>query len=128
MGACGSGRDHFASWHTGHGETLEVILTPCITCLVHHTIVLTIHTLGSGATLDLTEIHDGDLGLGHVDLDAVVRVGHGSLDWYEHSMAQKNRLWGGWWTVVQLAQSGCGCGSVAQTRARRSICSILLSP
>jgi len=65
--------------------------------------VLTIHALGSGATLDLTEIHDGDLGLGHVDLDAVVRVGHGSLDWYEHSMAQKNRLWGGWWTVVKLS-------------------------
>jgi len=68
---------HFARWHTGHGETLELILTPCITCLVHHTIVLTIHALGSLAAALLTEVDDGDLGLRHVDLDLVVGVGHG---------------------------------------------------
>jgi len=44
--------------------------------------VLTIHALGSGATLALAEIDDGDLGLGHVDLDLVEGVlddggGHG---------------------------------------------------
>jgi len=75
----GSGRDHFAGWHTGHGETLEVVLSPCITCLVHHTIVLTIHALGSLALALLAEVDDGDLGLGHVDLDLVVRVGHGAF-------------------------------------------------
>lgn len=77
MGACGSGRDHFARWHTGDRQATEVVLSPGITCLVHHAIVLTIHALGSLALAFLAEIDDGDLGLGHVDLDLVVRVGHG---------------------------------------------------
>jgi len=75
----GSECGHFAGWHTGHGETLKVVLSPGITCLVHHAIVLTIHALGSLALALLAEVDDGDHGLGHVDLDLVVRVGHGAF-------------------------------------------------
>jgi len=78
MGACGSGRDHFARWHTGDRQATEVVLSPGITCLVHHAIVLTIHALGSLTLALLAEIHDGVLGgLREVDLDAVERVLHG---------------------------------------------------
>ena len=75
----GSGRDHFAGWHTGDGVATDLRgeLTPLVHNLIHNPIVLAIHTLSSLAAAFLAEIHDGVLGcLNSVDLNAIVRVGH----------------------------------------------------
>jgi hypothetical protein len=69
--------DHYVSWHTGDGVTLDltIILTPCFHSLIHNTIVLTVGTFGSLATLCLAEIDDGLHRFLSVDLNLVENVG-----------------------------------------------------
>ena len=52
--------DHYVSWHTGDGVTTDLLreLTPVVHSLHHNTIMLTIGTLGSLATLCLAEVDD----------------------------------------------------------------------
>ena len=69
--------DHYVSWHTGNGVATDLLgeWTPCLYCLVHHAVVLTVGTLGSLATLALAEVDDGVLGrLKGVDLNLVEDV------------------------------------------------------
>ena len=71
---------HFLSWHTRDGVAADLlrVLTPLIHSLIHNTVVLTLHTLGSLALAFLTEEHDRVLrALSEVDLDAVEGVLHG---------------------------------------------------
>ena len=80
MGSVDHRSDHFVCWHTGDGVATDLlrVLTPLIHSLVHNTVVLTLHALGSLALAFLTEEHDGVLrGLSEVDLDAVEGVLHG---------------------------------------------------
>jgi hypothetical protein len=68
--------DYSVRRNAGDSETAEVHITPCITCLVHHTIVLTIHALGSGTLAALAIINNGMLGrLSEVNLNTVERDG-----------------------------------------------------
>ena len=71
--------DHYVSWHTGDGVTLDLRgeLTPVVDHLVHNAIVLTVGTFGSGAATCLAEVDDGDLGVLGVDLNLVEDVGVG---------------------------------------------------
>ena len=74
MGSANVPMDHYISWHTGDGVAHDLggELTPLIHSLIHHTIVLTISTLGSAATLALAEVDDGVLGrLVEVNLNLV---------------------------------------------------------
>jgi len=52
--------DHYVSWHTGDGVATDLLgeLTPIVHSLIDHTIVLTIGTFGSLATLRLAEVDD----------------------------------------------------------------------
>ena len=78
MGSVDDHLGHFLSWHTGDSQTTEVVVAPLVAALIHHTIVLTIHALGSLALALLAEEHDRVLrALSKVDLNAVERVGHG---------------------------------------------------
>ena len=74
MGSADVAVDHYISWHTGDGVATDLLgeRTPCLHCLVHHAVVLTIGTLGSAATLALAEVDDGVLGrLVEVNLNLV---------------------------------------------------------
>jgi len=78
MVVCGSCLHHFARWHTGDGVAHDLLRewTPCLHCLVHHAIGLTVGTLSSLTTLCLAEVDDGMLGrLVEVDLNPVEDVG-----------------------------------------------------
>ena len=80
MGSANVAVDHYISWHTGDGVATDLLgeWTPCLHCLVHHTVVLAVSTLGSLTTLALAEVDDGVLGrLKGVDLNLVEDgVGH----------------------------------------------------
>ena len=80
MGSANVAVDHYISWHTGDGVATDLLgeRTPCLHCLVHHAVMLTVSTLGSAATLALAEVDDGVLGrLKGVDLNLVEDgVGH----------------------------------------------------
>ena len=69
--------DHYVSWHTGDSvaSDLRGELTPGINSLIHNAIVLTVGTLGSGATLCLAEIDDRLHCILGVDLNLVENVG-----------------------------------------------------
>ena len=76
----GSVCGHLVSWHTGDGEAAEVVMTPRIACLVHHAVLLPIHSFGSLTLALFAIVHNGLLwGLGEINLNAVVRVEHGCL-------------------------------------------------
>ena len=83
MGSADVAVDHYISWHTGNSVATDLLgeWTPCLHCLIHHAVVLTVGTLGSAATLALAEVDDGLLGrLKGVDLNLVEDgVAHGSL-------------------------------------------------
>jgi len=77
MGSANVAVDHYISWHTGDGVATDLLgeWTPCLYCLVHHAVVLTVSTLGSAATLALAEVDDGVLRrLKGVDLNLVEDV------------------------------------------------------
>ena len=80
MGSANVAVDHYVSWHTGNSVATDLlgVLTPVVHHLIHDAIVLTVGTLGSGATLALAEVDDGVLGrLKGVDLNLVEDgVGH----------------------------------------------------
>ena len=79
MGSADVPFDHYVSWHTGDGVTLDLLgeLTPVVHNLIHNTVMLTIGTIGSLATLRLAEVDDRlDRILG-VDLNLVEDVGVG---------------------------------------------------
>ena len=79
MGSANVAVDHYVSWHTGDGvaHDLRGELTPGIHGLIHDTIVLTIGTLGSGATLCLPKVNDRLHRVLGVDLNLVEDgVGH----------------------------------------------------
>ena len=69
--------DHYVSWHTGDGVTLNLRgeLTPVVYSLIHNAIVLTVSTLGSLATLALAEVDDGLHRVLGVNLNLVENVG-----------------------------------------------------
>ena len=81
MGSADVAVDHYIIWHTGDGVATDLLgeRTPCLHCLVHHAVVLTVSTLSSAATLALAEVDDGMLGrLKGVDLNLVEDgVAHG---------------------------------------------------
>ena len=79
MGSADVAFDHYVSWHTGDGVTLDLLgeWTPGIDSLVHNAIVLTVGTFGSGAASCLTEVNDGDHRVLGVDLNLVEDVGVG---------------------------------------------------
>ena len=58
MGSVDDHLGHFLSWHTRDSQTTELIPTPLVAALVHHTIVLTIHAFGGLALALLAEEHD----------------------------------------------------------------------
>ena len=77
MGSANVAVDHYIRWHTGDGVATDLLgeRTPCLHCLVHHAVVLTVSTLGSAATLALAEVDDGMLRrLKGVDLNLVEDV------------------------------------------------------
>ena len=80
MGSTNVAVDHYISWHTGDGVATDLLgeRTPVIHRLIHNAVVLTVSTLGSGATLTLAEVDDGMLGrLKGVNLNLVEDgVGH----------------------------------------------------
>ena len=80
MGSANVAVDHYVSWHTGDGVATDLLgeWTPCLHCLIHHAVVLTVSTFGSAATLALAEVDDGVLrGLVEVNLNLVEDgVGH----------------------------------------------------
>ena len=72
---CGSVSGHFLCWHTGDSETLDLIGSPCITCLLHHTLELPLHALVSRTLATLAEVRDRVLWRRErLDHDLVVRV------------------------------------------------------
>ena len=77
MGSADVPFDHYVSWHTGDGVTLDLLrkLTPIVHHLIHDAIVLTVGTLGSLATLCLAEIDDGLHCILGVNLNLVENVG-----------------------------------------------------
>ena len=79
MGSADVPVDHYVSWHTGDGVTLDLRgeLTPVVHSLIHDAIVLAISTLSSGATLALAEIDDRLHCILGVDLNPVEDVGVG---------------------------------------------------
>ena len=77
MGSADVAVDHYIIWHTGDGVATDLLgeWTPCLNCLIHHAVVLTVGTLGSAATLALAEVDDGMLGrLKGVNLNLVEDV------------------------------------------------------
>ena len=79
MGSADVPFDHYVSWHTGDGVTLDLRgeLTPVVHSFIHDAIVLAISTLSSGTTTCLAEVDDRlDRILG-VDLNLVEDVGVG---------------------------------------------------
>jgi hypothetical protein len=79
MGSADVTIDHYVSWHTGDGVTLDLLgeLTPVVDHLIHNAIVLTVGTLGSGAATCLAEVDDGEHRVLGVDLNLVEDVGVG---------------------------------------------------
>ena len=77
MGSADVAVDHYVSWHTGDGvaSDLRGELTPVVHHFIHNAIVLTIGTLGSAATLALTEVDDRLHCILGVDLNLVENVG-----------------------------------------------------
>ena len=72
---CGSVSGHFVCWHTGDSETLDLIGSPCITCLLYHTLHLPLHALVSRTLATLAEVRNRVLwGRERLDHDLVVRV------------------------------------------------------
>jgi len=69
--------DHYVSWHTGDGVTLDLMgeLTPLVHSLIHNAVVLAVSTLGSAATLALAEVDDRLHRVLGVDLNLVEDVG-----------------------------------------------------
>ena len=63
MGSPDTSIDHYVSWHTGDSVATDLLRkwTPCLHCLVHHAVLLTVSALGSAATLALAEVDDGVL-------------------------------------------------------------------
>ena len=69
----GSVGGHFGRWHTGDGETLDLIVSPCVTCLLHHALHLPLHALVSRTLATLAEVRDRVLWRrDSLDLDLVV--------------------------------------------------------
>ena len=109
MGSADVTIDHYVSWHTGDGVTLDLlgVLTPVVHHLIHNAIVLTVGTLGSGASSCLTEVDDGDHRVLGVDLNLVEAVlddldGHAvSLDYFVIIQHRRDG-WADQWTPCQL--------------------------
>ena len=76
MGSADVAVDHYVSWHTGDGvaHDLRGELTPVVHSLIHNAVVLTVSTLGSGATLALAEVDDRLHCILGVNLNLVVGV------------------------------------------------------
>ena len=66
---------HLIGCHTGHGEGAEVILSPCVTGLIHNPGLLTVSTL-EGSTLALLTVEDDGVlrGLREVNFDTIEEV------------------------------------------------------
>jgi len=68
-------RSHFLSWYNRHGETAEVIISPCITGLIGDAIHLPHAAIERLALAFLAEVYDRmTRRLNEINLDLVVRV------------------------------------------------------
>ena len=77
MGSANVAVDHYISWHTGYGVTLNLRgeLIPGINSLTHNAVMLTVGAPSSLATLALAEVDDGFDRILGVDLNLVEDVG-----------------------------------------------------
>jgi hypothetical protein len=66
---------HFLNWYTRDNKTTKTVVSPSVTCLIDHTIMLPLHALVSGTLATLAEVYDRmTRRLNEINLNLVVRV------------------------------------------------------